>query len=327
MLHNRLRLVFWTASLAVCAGCAGTAPNPTASAGSSAVSATRFQLPARPGLPALRAGGWMSPAAKHAKQLIYVSDFINNDVEIYSTTGSNPVGEITSGIDGPEGLFVDKHHNLYVTNATNATVTMYPHGKSSPKLTYTGFAYPTVVTVGKNGMVYVGDLVGEKVVEFPKGSTRSKLTIDISYPQGVALDSSNNLYIEYNTGAHGAGPGTVDEFAPGSTNGTNLNLPIVWAAGDAIDSKNDVVTADQGSGSNAAIYVFPPGSTSPSQTITQGMEDPFRIAFDNKFTTLYVADPEVNGVLVYDYATGALTKTMATGLGSVDGVALSSEGN
>jgi DNA-binding beta-propeller fold protein YncE len=97
----------------------------------------------------------------------------------------------------------------------------------------------------------------------------------------------------------------------------------VWGAGDAIDGSSDVIAADQGSGSNAAIYVFPPGSKTPSETITQGLEDPFRIAIDKPFTHLYVADPEVNALLVYDYTSGKLVNSITNGLKSVDGVAVS----
>jgi hypothetical protein len=320
-----MKKALWIASLALCAGCAGGQATPAASGAGTMEQAARVHALLGLPQPAHRAGGWLSPAAKKAKHLIYVSDFTGNAVEIYSAAGSgqSPIGEITDGISGPEGNCVDAHGDLWVTNVTNQTVTMYPHGNTTYKLQYTGFAYPTAVAAGKNGWVYVSDLVGEKVVEFPKNSTRSKVTISITYPQGVALDSKNNLYVEYNTGAHGGGPGDVDEFAPKSTKGDDLGLPIVWGAGDAIDGKSDVVVADQGSGSNAAVYVFPPGSTKPSETITQGMEDPFRIAFDKPFKHLYVADPEVNALLVYDYSSGTLVNTITSGLKSVYGVAVS----
>jgi len=233
--------------------------------------------------------------AKKAKHLIYVSDFTGNAVEIYSAAGSNqsPIGEITDGISGPEGSFVDTHGDLFVTNVSNQTVTMYPHGSTTWKLQYTGFAYPTNVTAGKDGWVYVADLVGQKVVEFPKGSTRPKLTIDIAYPQGVALDSKNNLYVEYNSGAHGGGPGDVNQYAPRSTSPKDLGLPS--CRGPAMPS-TEAATSSQRirvRGSNAAIYVFPPGSQTPSATINQGLEDPFRLAIDKPFSHLYVADPEV----------------------------------
>jgi hypothetical protein len=320
------------AAFALCAGCAGTNSSPSPivpSALSGTVErAARSHVPMGQPQMAHRPGGWLSAQAKAGKGLIYVSDFLNNDVEIYSASGSNqsPIGAITDGISGPEGSFVDKHGNLYVSNVTNQTVTMYPKGSTTYKTIYTGFAYPTDVTVGANGIAYVSDLVGEKVVEFPYGKTRSERTIDIEYPQGVATDRKNNLYVAYNTGGHGAGPGTVNEYPPKSTNGQNLNLPIVWAAGDAIDKKGDVVVADQGSGSNAAVYVFPPGSNTPSLTITQGLEDPFRLVFDKKFKHLYVADAEANVVLVYAYPSGTLVDTISSGLKSAFGVAVSPEG-
>lgn len=325
---RRVSRAIAAASLAL-AACSGPTVSSTPGTTTNVDPAARVHAPLGAPQPSHRSGGWLSPAAKHAKHLIYVSDFLNNAIEIYPTTGSNPspVGQITDGISGPQGCFVDRHGNLFVTNASNQTVTMYPHGSTTWTLQYTGFAYPTNVTVGANGMVYVDDLVGQKVVEFPRGKTRSKRTISITYPQGVALDANNNLYVSYNTGAHGAGPGDVNEYAPGKTSGKDLRLPIAWSAGDAIDGKSDVVVADQGTGSNAAVYVFPPGSSTPSQTINQGMLDPFRIAFDKPFKTLYVADPAVNALLVYDYASGSLKDSITNGLSSVYGVAVYPEGN
>jgi sugar lactone lactonase YvrE len=327
--HKWLHIIT-SLAVAVAAGCGGTsAPTnfaalPNGQAGGAQLAP---HLNAIPGIvhPARHGGGWLSAAAKSGKSLVYVSDFLKNTVEIYDASGSNqsPIGQITDGISGPEGCSVDRKGDLFVTNATNFTVTMYPRGSTSYTLLYTGFAYPTNVTVGADGMVYVVDLVGKKVVEFPKGKTRSKRTISISYPQGAALDGANNLYISHNTGANGAGPGDVEEYAPGSTTGTNLNLPIVWSAGDAVDRHGNVVVADQGSGiGNAAVYAFPPGSTTPSLTITQNIEDPFRLAFDKRFKHLYVADPEVGAVLVYDYPSGTYVNTIQTGLSSAYGVAV-----
>ncbi len=328
---NEVRRVSRTLAIAslTLAACSGPTVSSAPGATTSVDPAARVHAPLGAPQPPHRPGGWLSPAAKDATHLIYVSDFLNNAIEIYPTTGSNPspIGEITDGISGPQGCFVDRHGNLFVANASNQTVTMYPHGGTTWKLQYTGFAYPTNVTVGANGMVYVDDLVGQKVVEFPRGKTRSKLTIGITYPQGVALDAKDNLYVAYNTGAHGAGPGDVNEYAPGKKSGKDLGLPIAWSGGDAIDGKSDVVVADQGTGSNAAVYVFPPGSSTPSQTIDQGMLDPFRIAFDKQFKTLYVADPAVNALLVYDYASGTLRHSITNGLRSVYGVAVYPEGN
>ena len=47
-----------------------------------------------------------------------------------------PVGEISAGIEGPYGLYVDAQHALYVANQKNNTVTKYPYGTTSPSVTY-----------------------------------------------------------------------------------------------------------------------------------------------------------------------------------------------
>jgi hypothetical protein len=293
--------------LALCAGCAGG--------------------------PAGQVGGWSGATPDYesatSKQVIYVSSTTANTVYIYPKKlgpGANPspIGKITDGIDAPSGSFVDRYGDLFVANNGNYTVTMYPAGSTSWSLRYTGFAYPNNVTVSRKGTVYIADFTGDKVVEFPKGKTRSKLTIPIGYPpHGVALDARDNLYVSYNTGAHGEGPGAVNEYAPGSTTGTNLNLPIGWAGGDAVDGSGNLLVADQ---SNAAVYVFPPGSTTPSQTITQGLSDPVNLAFDASFKHLYVEDAVVDGVLVYDYPSATYVTTLNNGATAISGVAVYPEG-
>lgn len=312
-------------AFAVLAGCAsGQTTTPGAAwtpAGSNGLRVTAARLPVRQAQPAHRSGGWMSPAAKTGQHEIFVSDFLANVVQIYPTTGSNPapIGQITDGISGPMGSFVDGRGDFFTSNTTNFTVTMYPKGSPTWTLRYTGLEYPTDVTVGKDGMVYISDISGNKVFEYPKGSTRPKRILSVTTPQGVALDAQNNLYVSYNTGAHGGGPGAVKEYAPHSTTGTTLAAQISWAAGDAIDGSGNLVVADQGT---AQVEVFAPGASTPTRVITQGLEDPFRIAFDKTFKHLYVADAEANALFVYNYATGALTNTITNGLTSADGVAI-----
>lgn len=306
-------------AFAFCAACAG---------GSIGQSNSTNDVTPNGAMPAHRSGGWISPSAK-SKQVIYVSSATSNTVYIYPKklapgANPNPIGEITDGIVSPAGSFVDHHGNLFVANNGNFTVTMYPHGSANWTLRYTGFAYPNNIAVSPTGKVFIADFTGDKVVEFPKGSTRSELTIPIGYPpHGVALDANNNVYVSYNTGAHGGGPGTVNEYAPGSTKGKNLNLPIGWAAGDVIDGSGNLLVADQ---SNSAVYVFPPGSTTPSQTITQGLSDPVNLAFDASFKHLYVEDAVVDGVLVYDYPSATYVTTLNNGATAISGVAVYREG-
>ncbi len=73
------------------------------------------------------ARGWMSQEAKKATTLVYVSDALHSVINIYPTTSKNPapVGEIVSGLNGPQSMAVDKFGNLYVANLANSTVTEY----------------------------------------------------------------------------------------------------------------------------------------------------------------------------------------------------------
>lgn len=309
------------AALAGCAGGGSAQSGAFAPPDASGLHVSAMRLPQSSAQPARRSGGRLSQAAGAAQRLVYVSDFAANVVQIYPAGGSNPapIGQITDGISGPMGSFVDSHGDLFVSNATNYTVTMYPRGSVTWSLRYTGLQYPSDVVVGTDGTVYIADIAGGKVVEYAKGSTRPKRIIFLPAPQGVALDASNNLYVSYNTGAHGAGPGAVNEYPPHSTVGTLLPAQISWAAGDAIDGAGNLVVADQ---STAEIEIFAPGASSPTRVISQGIMDPFRIAFNKTFKRLYVADPEANAVLVYDYASGSLQETLTNELTSVYGVAL-----
>lgn len=285
-------------------------------------------LPLPAGLGKARGPGWMSKAARNPNaHLIYVSDFVAGVVRIYPEKGSNPapIGEITDGISGPFGLSVDGSGDLYVCNVGNFTVTEYPRGSTTYSFQYTGIGYPYSVTALPGGQIDVVDEDPGQIMEFPKGSSRPRLRIPIEHPSGVTLDPEHNLYVAYNTGAHGGGPGYVNEYAPHSKAGTKLAFTLGWATNDAFDGDGNLLVADQ-QGPPIAIDVFPPGASEPSQQITQGLVDPVYLAFSKQRNRLFVADPGASAVLVYDYPSGTLVETLNNGLTSVYGVAVSPEG-
>ena len=70
---------------------------------------------------------WMSPAAKHTKALLYVSDIATYDVFVYDYKKGTLVGTIT-GIEAPEGQCVDKKGDVWIVGVANDTVVEYAHG-------------------------------------------------------------------------------------------------------------------------------------------------------------------------------------------------------
>jgi hypothetical protein len=111
------------------------------------------------------------PLRKKVPKDLFVADYGLDAVEILTNKTWQNVGSITSGIDSPDGAFVDKKGNLYISNAGSVDITEYKPGASSPKYTYSsGMENPTDVSVDTHGNVYEADFEDGDVAEFPQGS-------------------------------------------------------------------------------------------------------------------------------------------------------------
>lgn len=255
--------------------------------------------------PRVEAGpGWVSPDVVR-KALLYVANYNANSVTIYSAVGHNqaPIGKITSGIDGPEGMAVDRLDRLFVTNTSNNTVTVYRRGGITPVKTYSsGLNGPAGVVIGNDGTVYVSNLYGNNVDAYARGSsTPTRIYTGLNFPIAVTLDAVNNLYVTNGSG--------ITKFPSGSTHGTNLGIVLQNPSGIAIDKQRNIVVANQ---MPPGIYVYPPGKTQPS--LVFGKEgDPNPIAFLGSEQRLFAGEPLSNTVNVYAYPTGAKVNAITNG--------------
>lgn len=206
------------------------------------------------GLPAGRTSPQVRPTP-----VIYVS--AGNEVLIYPERGTNqpPIGAITSGIDGPEGLSVDKNGVLYVANAGNNTVTVYPAGATAPSITYSqGLTDPSAAIVDSQGNLWVstrtldGSTEEPAVVEYPPGSTvPSKILPAPGYyesPMPLAFDQQGYLYA-FNGGAT---EGWISKLAPGASSwqtiyeNYGLRGVVGGPGGLAVDSTDTIVASNSG---------------------------------------------------------------------------------
>jgi DNA-binding beta-propeller fold protein YncE len=273
--------------------------------------------------------GWLSSRAKSGKGLVYVSDNYGNAVYIFDKkhVAQGPIGEITSAIDEPNGLAVDRRGALYVADS-NSTVEVYPRGSTEPSVTYTdGISFPFGLVLSPNtGRLYVANFNANDVTEYAKGSTTPDTTISFvslegNDPYGMALDRENDLFVS----ALGYPTARAYEIPVGSDTPEDLGISIDVMYGIAVDEKGDVVIVDQGA---KAIYVYPPGSDTPSKTITEGLIQPILIALDKREHRLYVADAGSDGndggLWVYSYPRGKLlTQVHLPGFSVPEGVAVS----
>lgn len=296
------------------AGCAG------AGAGSTA-SLPTGQIPAAQGAVRHR-HGWLSPDAG-SKRLVYVSDDYGNAIEIYPQGKSNPspIGEITDGIDGPLGTFVDSNGTLYVANSGNGTVTEYPHGSTTPSVTLSnGISGPISVAVDRDGNVAVGEFASGEIVEFPAGSTSPSVTITLlSRPEQLAFDKGRHLYAAWNENPGSQLVGQVSKCKRMQAVCIDQGISEGQSGGLVIDQSGNLILGDQ---THQAINIFAPGGTTPIRTIDVSGRAPYKFALDRTQTTLYVADIDNNVVATYDYASGTSTGTISSGLVSAWGVSV-----
>jgi hypothetical protein len=327
MLLRTLSTAAYAVSVAaLLSGCSQSASSPLMAQSQAQLRSQNGVLGARPMSDAeVRTPGWLSPEAKAGKGLLYVSDQFNQRIAIFSTKKSSspePVGQITDGISAPDGAFVDPKGTLYVCNFGAGTVTEYAKGKTKLSKTLTGAGSPKYVVAGTDGTVYVSNFNGSfdgDVIEYAKGKKTPTQTIPFStFPAGLALDKSNNLYVAYNDSQHN--DIEVLEFAPGSTTGTNLGIHIAsgFAGGMTIDKKGDLLIGDQ---ADATVYVYPSGGTTPSATYTSTAV--YAVALDSTNKNLFISAPFGPSVSQVTYPKGAAVQTYTNTLSGAFGIATS----
>ncbi|MGA8797181.1 MAG: hypothetical protein WB526_09005 [Candidatus Cybelea sp.] len=238
--------------------------------------------------------GWIALAKE--KSLLYVSDEGDERIDIFSVPKYHLVGQITQGINMPEGIAIDMDGTLYVSNFGAGTVTVYKQGQITPSLTLTEPDGPDDVAVAKNGDVLVGDSYGGVDV-YPPGATYPRarlLNPAISWVGGVGVDASNNVY------AAGV-PGVVIKFAKMKGSGTNLALTgLGEPTGVLVDKHGDLVVSDNDTN---LIDIYPPGQTSPSSTTS--VDEPERIALNNEQNQIYAPQGNDAIVSVFPYPSGS----------------------
>lgn len=209
--------------------------------------------------------GW--PAKQ--QQILFVADS-SSGVLMYDpkTPNASPEGSITTGVDAPDGVAVDKKGALYVTNAGNNTVTVYPAGSSSPSLTISsGISSPYGIAVDSSLDVFVSNLGTNEITAYKPGSTSAYETINFAnYGQavGIGVDGKNNVWVACDT------TNSVFEIPAGSSSVQNPGLTDVSGPIGISFGKKDVIYISNISASKVNIYKY--GTTSPSGSITNGIE-------------------------------------------------------
>ncbi len=148
---------------------------------------------------------WMSPDAKN-HDLLYISDFGTDDVDVYSYPKGKLKGTLT-GFAAPHGECVDAAGNVFVVNTGAYDILEYPHGGSTPiaDLSDSGW-YPLSCSVDpKTGNLAVtnqslgSDAGSVSIYKRAKGSPKLYTASNIFFYYFCGYDDKGNLYVDGNT--------------------------------------------------------------------------------------------------------------------------------
>ncbi len=252
----------------------------------------------------------VSPDKKKKVKALYVSDFDLNAEEILKNKSWTNIGSISSGIDGPDGNWVDSKGNLYVANYAGVDITEYAAGSSSPTSTYSsGMEDPVAVTTDSHQNVYEADFEGGYVSEYAQGVNTQTAECSISggLVEGVAVDKSGDVFVAFYNEDNGEGQ--IEEYSGGLSgcDGTTLGVTLVFPGGMVLDKSGNIVVCDQ---DNESVDIIDPPYSSVSGTLGSGYSDPFHVTINKNNKQAYVANYGDADVLVLSYPGGSTQATL-----------------
>ena len=289
-----------------------------------------------------------------AQTALFVTNAVSSTVAVFPLSADGDVGPIGAigdlfDLNFPEGVAVDSSGNIYVANTQDSSIIVYsvlPNGAVTPIAAIRGvktkLKSPHGIALDSSGNVYVTNDAGRVTVYPPLGSSIGTLNeapsatiagakTKLDSPQGIALDSSGNIYVT-NIAGGSSNTGTVTIYSPqGSKTGTLDEPPIATIAGAdtglynplgiALDSSGNIYVANcascrGGSGDRVVVY-SPRGSRkgtlneAPTAIITgadTGLNYPAGIALDSSgkiYVTNAGSDPSGSSVTVYPPQAGS----------------------
>ncbi len=165
--------------------------------------------PGAPSQPAIAGAtqSWMSPEAAKASNLLYVSSYADNFVNIYTYVDGNASKLVgTLSIDQPGGMCSDKAGHVWVPSYEAKKVEEFTHGGTTPIQTIkreAGYPYSCAVDPLTGDLAVTYELPSEKhrpsstVVIYAEGQSPRSIGPDDVSPIGfIAYDNKGNLFVD-----------------------------------------------------------------------------------------------------------------------------------
>jgi hypothetical protein len=266
---------------------------------------------------------------------IFVSDAIDNVVNIYNTSGKQ-LAQLT-GFSQPQGLATDTKGNLYVADTNNSQILVYapPYTKAPKKLADPGY-YPAgvaVITIGTTTYVGVSNICSAPnctqggFIVYKNGKSKGAFQSSSIYRvYFCGFDAKGNLFVDGQDTNFVPTFGEVPNAIGGKkayktlTTGNAISFP----GGVQVTAKGKIAIDDQ---TGITVYTYNPpkngslGSPIKTTALT-GSGDPVTFAFTMTDADLWTADAVNANSAEFKYpAGGSAVKTITVG-GQPIGVAV-----
>jgi streptogramin lyase len=314
------------ASLAL-ASCAGGAISPSAPNASDQVRSTsgvtptiRNKMPHTPKKPRITTSSFPHGA------LLFISDYNNDVVDVYSQTGPNqtPATQL-GGLEGPNGIAVASNGDVYVSNWDNNLVSVFHKHQTTAyeSLSAIDTSYGgTDVAIAPTGIVYVGNIGG--IIQVFAGTATSP-TSSLTDPNisgdwvSVAADANGNVF---DMGAgYSSGSTVIDEFTASSSTPTMLPIfPSGDEGGLAVDANDDLWVNDSGAGTISEYA--PPYTGSPIVQFSYANAPGLGMALTKSGKKAWLAVPSSVAGVEYNLRGRLKGQTSSTGLTDPYGAAV-----
>lgn len=212
------------------------------------------------------------------KNLPYEPSFVS----VYSAgMAHKPIRTYQKGIGLPFGGTVDAKGTTYVSDGgldgqTQGDIAVFPPGKMKPsQIKYYNVYTPHGIALDAKGNIFCAMVYGSNdtfVVEFPHDAYQGRILhlndLTGGFLQGLVLDSHRDIVVANEGNGHEA----VQFYPPPYKNESKeLTSGIVTPTGLSYAPDGSLFVGNQFVGNNGNVVVFSPGASTPSRTISTGI--------------------------------------------------------
>jgi sugar lactone lactonase YvrE len=212
------------------------------------------------------------------KNLPYEPSFVS----VYSPgMAHKPIRTYQKGIGLPFGGAVDSKGTTYVSDGgldgqTQGDIAVFPAGKMKPsQIKFYNVYTPHGIAVDAKRNIFAAMVYGTKdtfVVEFPHDAYRGIILplddLGGGFLQGLVLDDKQDIVVANESNAH---PAVQFYPPPYKDESSELTSGIVTPTGLAYAPNGSLFVGNQFVGNNGNVVVFPSGASTPSRTISTGI--------------------------------------------------------